>query len=91
MCVDVPQLWTSEPSRSQVLFRMRHRGGRDGARRDAKNGHRDLRGRHRLDGARRKLDPESLRRVMGRYFDAMRGVIERHGGDCPAYLRSTSL
>ena len=37
------------------------------------------------------LDPESLRRVMERYFDAMRGVIERHGGDCPAYLRSTSL
>ncbi|TMF16466.1 MAG: guanylate cyclase [Chloroflexi bacterium] len=26
------------------------------------------------------LDPESLRRVMERYFDAMRGVIERHGG-----------
>ena len=26
------------------------------------------------------LDPESLRRVMSRYFDEMRGVIERHGG-----------
>src|SRR5438105_14659464 len=54
MWVDVPQLWTSEPSRSRLLFRMRHRGGRAGARRNAKNGHRDLRGRHRLDGARRK-------------------------------------
>ena len=28
-----------------------------------------------------RLDPESLREVMGRYFDVMRVVIERHGGD----------
>ena len=27
-----------------------------------------------------RLDPESLRRVMARYYDEMRGVIERHGG-----------
>src|SRR5919109_1899258 len=27
-----------------------------------------------------RLDPETLRRVMARYFDAMRVVIERHGG-----------
>src|SRR3989442_11899618 len=27
-----------------------------------------------------QLDPESLRRVMARYFEAMRTVIERHGG-----------
>jgi class 3 adenylate cyclase len=27
------------------------------------------------------LDPESLREVMGRYFDVMRAAIERHGGD----------
>ncbi len=27
-----------------------------------------------------RLDPEALRRVMGRYFDAMAEVIERHGG-----------
>jgi class 3 adenylate cyclase len=27
-----------------------------------------------------RLDPESLRRVMARYFDAMRMMIERHGG-----------
>jgi class 3 adenylate cyclase/tetratricopeptide (TPR) repeat protein len=26
-----------------------------------------------------RLDPESLRRVMERYFDEMRGVLERHG------------
>jgi tetratricopeptide (TPR) repeat protein len=26
------------------------------------------------------MDPESLRRVMGRYFDEMREVVERHGG-----------
>ena len=27
-----------------------------------------------------RLDPETLRRVMGRYFDEMETVIERHGG-----------
>ncbi len=27
-----------------------------------------------------RLDPETLRRVMGRYFDEMEAVIERHGG-----------
>src|SRR6478752_98466 len=27
-----------------------------------------------------QLDPEALRRVMRRYFDAMSAVIERHGG-----------
>src|SRR5688500_14431235 len=27
-----------------------------------------------------QLDPESLRKIMGRYFDQMRAVIERHGG-----------
>jgi class 3 adenylate cyclase/tetratricopeptide (TPR) repeat protein len=27
-----------------------------------------------------RLDPESLRRVMTRYYDAMRVVVERHGG-----------
>ena len=27
-----------------------------------------------------RLDPEALRRVMGRYFDEMEAVIERHGG-----------
>ena len=33
-----------------------------------------------------RLDPESLREVMDRYFDAMRGALERHGGTS----RSTS-
>ncbi|HCO04212.1 MAG TPA: hypothetical protein DIT48_12785, partial [Actinobacteria bacterium] len=27
-----------------------------------------------------RLDPESLRRVMTRYFDEMQTVVERHGG-----------
>src|SRR5205085_10816346 len=27
-----------------------------------------------------RLDPESLRRVLARYFDAARQVVERHGG-----------
>jgi class 3 adenylate cyclase len=27
-----------------------------------------------------RLDPESLRGVMSRYFDEMRSAVERHGG-----------
>jgi class 3 adenylate cyclase len=33
-----------------------------------------------------RLDPESLRRVMSRYFDAMRAVIERHGGTVEKFI-----
>ncbi len=32
------------------------------------------------------LDPESLRRVMGRFFDAMRTSIERHGGTVEKFI-----
>src|SRR5215218_6539928 len=32
------------------------------------------------------LDPESLRVLMGRYFDEMREVIERHGGTVEKYI-----
>jgi len=33
-----------------------------------------------------RLDPESLRAVMGRYFASMREVIERHGGTVEKYI-----
>ena len=33
-----------------------------------------------------KLDPESLRDVQSRYFDAMRAAIERHGGTVEKYI-----
>ncbi|HEY8631529.1 MAG TPA: adenylate/guanylate cyclase domain-containing protein, partial [Candidatus Limnocylindrales bacterium] len=33
-----------------------------------------------------RLDPESLRDVMGRYFASMREVIERHGGTVEKYI-----
>jgi class 3 adenylate cyclase/tetratricopeptide (TPR) repeat protein len=33
-----------------------------------------------------QLDPESLRRVMARYFEAMRRVIERHGGTVEKFV-----
>jgi class 3 adenylate cyclase/tetratricopeptide (TPR) repeat protein len=33
-----------------------------------------------------RLDPESLRDVMGRYFSSMREVIERHGGTVEKYI-----
>ena len=32
------------------------------------------------------LDPESLRRVMDRYFDSMRAAIERHGGTVEKFI-----
>ncbi len=33
-----------------------------------------------------RLDPESLRDVQSRYFDTMRGAIERHGGTVEKYI-----
>ncbi|HJP67177.1 MAG TPA: adenylate/guanylate cyclase domain-containing protein, partial [Actinomycetota bacterium] len=33
-----------------------------------------------------RLDPESLRRVMGRYFDEVRAVLERHGGTVEKFI-----
>jgi class 3 adenylate cyclase len=33
-----------------------------------------------------RLDPETLRRVMSRYFDEMSGVIERHGGSVEKFI-----
>ena len=33
-----------------------------------------------------RLDPESLRNIMGRYFASMREVIERHGGTVEKYI-----
>jgi class 3 adenylate cyclase/tetratricopeptide (TPR) repeat protein len=33
-----------------------------------------------------RLDPETLREVIGRYFDEMRAVIERHGGTIEKFI-----
>ena len=33
-----------------------------------------------------RLDPESIRRLMGRYFDAMRDVLEHHGGTVEKFI-----
>ncbi|MDQ3940380.1 MAG: AAA family ATPase, partial [Actinomycetota bacterium] len=33
-----------------------------------------------------KMDPESLRRVIARYFDEMRGALERHGGTIEKFI-----
>jgi class 3 adenylate cyclase/tetratricopeptide (TPR) repeat protein len=37
-------------------------------------------------GMGERLDPESLRRVMTRYFEAMRAVVERHGGSVEKFI-----
>src|SRR5919201_2538963 len=33
-----------------------------------------------------QVDPESLRRAMGRYFEATRAVLERHGGTVEKFI-----
>jgi class 3 adenylate cyclase len=33
-----------------------------------------------------QLDPESMRHIISRYFDAMREVIERHGGTVEKFI-----
>jgi predicted ATPase/class 3 adenylate cyclase len=33
-----------------------------------------------------RLDPEALRRVMSRYFERMRGIVERHGGTVEKFI-----
>jgi class 3 adenylate cyclase/tetratricopeptide (TPR) repeat protein len=33
-----------------------------------------------------RLDPEAMRAVMGRYFDRMRAVVERHGGTVEKFI-----
>ncbi len=38
-----------------------------------------------------RLDPESLRRVMSRYFDEMRSVLERHGGAVEKFVGDAIL
>jgi class 3 adenylate cyclase/tetratricopeptide (TPR) repeat protein len=39
-----------------------------------------------FSGLGERLDPESLRRVMSRYFDEMSAVIERHGGTIEKFI-----
>src|SRR5919109_2940641 len=38
-----------------------------------------------------RLDPESTRRVMARYFDAMREAIERHGGGVEKFIGDAGM
>ena len=37
-------------------------------------------------GLGEQLDPESMRKVMARYFDAMRAALERHGGSVEKFI-----
>src|SRR5690242_9525009 len=37
-------------------------------------------------GLGERLDPESLRAIMGRFFEAMREVLERHGGTVEKFI-----
>jgi class 3 adenylate cyclase len=42
-------------------------------------------------GLGERLDPESLRLVLGRYFDEMRAAIERHGGVVEKFIGDAVL
>jgi class 3 adenylate cyclase len=33
-----------------------------------------------------KLDPEALRALLGRYFDRMKAIVERHGGTVEKFI-----
>ena len=37
-------------------------------------------------GLGERLDPEMLRSIMGRWFEAMRAVLERHGGSVEKFV-----
>ena len=37
-------------------------------------------------GLGERLDPETLRSIMGRWFEAMRAVLERHGGSVEKFI-----
>ena len=38
-----------------------------------------------------QLDPESLRRTMSRYFDGIRGIVERHGGKVEKFIGDAAM
>ena len=40
-------------------------------------------------GLGEQLDPESMRKVMARYFDSMRAALERHGGSVEKFVKGT--
>src|SRR5437870_3873650 len=42
-------------------------------------------------GLGERLDPESLRLILSRYFDEMRGAIERHGGVVEKFIGDAVL
>ena len=42
-------------------------------------------------GLGERLDPESLRPILGRYFDEMRAAIERHGGVVEKFIGDAVL
>ncbi len=44
-----------------------------------------------LTGLTRRLDPETLHRLMSRYFGEMRAVLERHGGTVEIYLHDAIM
>ena len=38
-----------------------------------------------------RLDPESVRRVLGRFFDTVRAVVERHGGSVEKFIGDAAM
>ena len=48
--------------------------------------HRGVHRRRRIDSIGERLDPESVRSVMARYFDVARTALERHGGTIEKFI-----
>ena len=72
--LDLPGVRHREPDERPLLPRMRDRpAGRRGGGRHAQDGHGRVRRRGRLDRTRARARPESLLRVMARYFDGDAG------------------
>ena len=69
-----------------LLRELRCRARRDFVSRGAQDGHRAVLRRVRLDRDGRAVDLESTRRVMSRYFEAMRTAIESHGGTVEKFI-----
>ncbi|MEP6910356.1 MAG: AAA family ATPase [Actinomycetota bacterium] len=84
---DVPPVRAGEPGGIQVLRGVRRGLGR-GPRptRCAEDCHCRLLGRDRSTALGERLDPESLRRVMSRYFDEMQSVVEAHEGTVEKFI-----
>ena len=83
---DLRELWSRVPGGVRVLPGVRGAPGSVWPPGGAQDRDRRLLRRHRFDRHGRAPRPESLRRVMSRYFAEMRTALERHGGTVEKFI-----